>query len=118
VSGARVVQLKPGIVRMTARSVLLACALAMLALSRPATAGMLEGAPDAIVCDFESGSLVVYAARRMQDGTTLYESLEREFTAVITVDAHGVLHWENRPDCDGKSVDQLRDEGRAFDFAR
>jgi hypothetical protein len=106
-----------GNARMTARSILLAGA-AMLAVLHPAEAGLLEGVPDAIVCDFENGKLVVYAARRMADGSTLYEALEREFMTIITIDAQGILHWENRPDCDGKSVDQLREEGKAFDFSR
>jgi hypothetical protein len=103
---------------MRARSILFACALATVLSLRPAAAGLLEGVPDAIVCDFENGKLVVYVARRMADGSTLYETLEREFMTVITIDAQGILHWENRPGCDGKSVDQLREEGRAFDFSR
>jgi hypothetical protein len=102
---------------MTARSILFACAVAMILSLRPAAAGMLEGVPDAIVCDLEKGKLVVYVARRLEDGSTLYEALEREFMTVITVDAQGKLHWENRPGCDGKSVEQLREEGKAFDFS-
>jgi hypothetical protein len=102
---------------MTARSILFACALATILSFRPAAAGLLEGVPDAIVCDFENGKLVVYVARRMADGSTLYEALEREFMTVISIDPQGILHWENLPSCDGKSVDQLRGEGRAFDFS-
>jgi hypothetical protein len=102
---------------MTARSILFTCALATILSFRPAAAGMLEGVPDAVVCDLENGKLVVYVARRMADGSTLYEALEREFMTVITIDAQGILHWENLPSCDGKSVDQLRGEGRAFDFS-
>jgi hypothetical protein len=102
---------------MTARTILFAFAAAMILSLRPAAAGLLEGVPDAIVCDFENGKLVVYVARRMEDGSTLYESLEREFMTVITIDAQGILHWDNRPGGDGKSVDQLRDEGKAFDFS-
>ena len=102
---------------MTARSILFACAVAMILSLRPAAPGLLEGVPDAIVCDFESGKLVVYVARRLEDGSTLYESLEREFMTVITIDAQGILQWENRPGCDGKSIDQLREEGKAFDFS-
>jgi hypothetical protein len=101
---------------MTARSILFALVAAMVLSLRPASAGMLEGVPDAIACAVGKGKLVVYVARRLDDGSTLYESLEREFMTVITVDSKGILHWENRPDCDGKSVDQLRQEGRAFDF--
>ena len=103
---------------MTARSILLACVLAILLTLRPAAAGLLEGAPDAIVCDFEGGKLVVYVTRRLADGSTQYESLERAFMTDITIDAQGVLHWQNRPGCDGKSVDQLREEGKAFDLSR
>jgi hypothetical protein len=36
--------------------------------------------------------------------------------AVITIDANGILHWQNQPSCDGKNVQQLRDGGQAFDF--
>ena len=103
---------------MTARSILLACVLAMLPALHPAAAGLLKGVPDAIVCDFEGGKLVVYVARRLEDGSTQYQSLEHEFMAEITIDAQGILHWQNRPGCDGKSVDQLREEGKAFDFSR
>jgi hypothetical protein len=101
---------------MTARSLLFACAAAIFAAA-PAAAGMLSDVPDAIVCDLGKGKLVVYVARRLDDGSTLYEPLEREFSIVITIDAEGVLHWDNNPGCDGKSVDQLRDEGKAFDLA-
>jgi hypothetical protein len=102
---------------MTARSILFACAVAMIMALRPAAAGLLGDVPDGIVCAVGTGKLVVYVARRLDDGSTLYESLEREFMTVITIDPKGVLHWDNRPDCDGKSVDQLRQEGKAFDFA-
>jgi hypothetical protein len=102
---------------MTARSMLFACAVVMILSLHPAAAGLLEGVPDAIVCDVGEGKLVVYVARRLDDGSTLYEALEREFMTVITIDAQGILHWENRPGCDGKSVEQLREEGKAFDFS-
>jgi hypothetical protein len=102
---------------MTARSILLACVLTSILSLRPAAAGLLEGVPDAIVCDFEGGKIVVYVTRRLADGSTQYESLERAFMTEITIDAQGVLHWQNRPDCDGKTVDQLREEGKAFDFS-
>jgi hypothetical protein len=102
---------------MTARPILLACVLTSILSLRPAAAGLLDGVPDAIVCDFEGGKIVVYVTRRLADGSTQYESLERAFVTEITVDAQGVLHWQNRPGCDGKSVDQLREEGKAFDFS-
>jgi len=101
---------------MTAGSILPALVIAMAAAIGSAAAGMLDNVPDAIVCDVGKGKLVIYVARRLDDGSTLYESLEREFTTVIKVDSQGVLHWDNNP-CDGKTVDQLRDEGRAFDLA-
>lgn len=102
---------------MTARSILLACAVVIAMSLHPAAAGLLGDVPDAIVCVLGKGKLVVYAARRLDDGSALYEPLEREFSAVITIDAKGVLHWANRPDCDGKSVEQLRRDGQAVDFA-
>jgi len=102
---------------MTGRTILIACFAAQLMALGPAAAGMIEGVPDAIVCDVGKGKLVAYVARRLDDGSTLYESLEREFSIVITVDAKGILHWDNNASCDGKSVDQLRGEGKAFDLA-
>lgn len=102
---------------MTVRSILFACAVVMASSPQPAAAGLLQGVPDTIVCDFEGGKIVVYVARRLADGSTLYESLEREFMTEITIDAQGILRWQNRPGCDGKSVDQLREEGKAFDFS-
>lgn len=102
---------------MTARSILFACCAALLLMTGPARAGMLDGVPDAIVCDVGKGKLVVYVARRMDDGSTLYEALEREFSIIVTIDAKGILHWDNNAGCDGKSVDQLRGEGKAFDLA-
>lgn len=101
---------------MTVRSILLACALVLVATGRPASAEVLQGVPDVIACDLEQGKIVVYVARRLNDGSTLYESLEREYMAVITIDANGILHWQNQPSCDGKSVQQLREQGSAFDF--
>jgi hypothetical protein len=101
---------------MTARPILFAYAVVAIMSLHPALAGLLEGVPDGIVCDVGKGKLVVYVARRLDDGSTLYESLEREFMTVITIDSKGILHWENRPGCDGKSVEQLREEGKAFDF--
>jgi hypothetical protein len=101
---------------MTARSILFALVVAIVMSLRPAAAGVLEGVPDAIVCDIGKGKMVVYVSRRLDDGSTVYASLEREFTAIITIDTKGILHWQNREGCDGKSIDQLRQEGKAFDF--
>ncbi|MEM7021783.1 MAG: hypothetical protein AAF637_04235 [Pseudomonadota bacterium] len=101
---------------MNARSMLFACAMALLGPTGSAAAGMLGDLPDAIVCDVGAGKLVVYVARQLDDGSTLYEALAREFTTVITVDSDGVLHWDNNA-CDGKTLDQLHDEGRTFDLA-
>ena len=101
--------------RMLARTLLISCVVSLAAL-KPLAAGILGDVPDGIVCDLEKGKLVVYAARQLEDGSTLYEALERQFTTVITIDPQGILRWENRPDCDGKSVDELRSEGKAFDF--
>jgi uncharacterized protein YdaL len=102
---------------MTARSILFACAALVLVMTgRPTNAEILQGVPDVIVCDVGKGKIVVYVARRLDDGSTLYEALEREFVAEVTIDANGVLHWENQPNCDGKNIQQLRDQGSVFDF--
>ncbi len=81
----------------------------------PTKAGVFEGFPDMIVCDFPGDKIVAYIDRVLDDGGAVYKAPSGQFA---TVDPDGILHRENLPDCDGKSLTQLGEEGKTFDFSR
>lgn len=85
---------------MTAGSVLVVCAVAMILSLRPAAASLLEGVTDSTVCDIEDGKVVVHVWP-LEEGTR-YDSLERAFMTVIMIETQGIPHWE---------------EGKAFGFS-
>jgi len=89
-----------------------------------ATAGMLSEHPDVLVCSVDDPTdvlpwdqLVFYVSARIEAGTTLYKSLTSN-PILITVDGGGRIDAPNLADCDGKTVAELRREGRAGDLAR
>lgn len=90
----------------------------------PAQAGVFDGRPDALVCSVADPSdvqawdqIVFYVSARLEDGGVLYKSLTSNPVLVI-VSIDGRVEARNLADCNGKSVIELRDEGRAFDFSR
>jgi hypothetical protein len=92
----------------------------MLVLAVPTRAEILPGMPDAIVCSVRDPTgtlrwerLVYYASARMIDGRTLYKTLTSD-PVVLLVSAEGIIDGPNLADCDGRSVNTLLDEGRAF----
>ncbi len=87
----------------------------LICTTAPTKAGIFEGFPDMIVCKMRGGQIVVYIDRVLDDGGALYKVLSGQS---VSVDSDGVLHRENLPDCDGKSLEQLREEGKTFDFTR
>ena len=100
----------------------LACAVCILALAPSAHAGVFGGAPDAIVCSVDDpidvqpwDKLVFYVSARLENGGILYKTLTSN-PVLVTVDPDGRLQAKNLADCDGKSVDELRELGRAFDL--
>ncbi len=103
----------------------LACTVLVLLahLPAPAQAGIITGMPDAIVCSVKDPTgvlpwerLVFYVSARMRDGRTLYKSSTSD-PVVLLVNADGVIDGANLADCDGRNIDSLREEGRAFSFA-
>lgn len=87
-------------------------------------AGVFAGRPDVLVCSVEDPSevqpwdqFVFYVSGRLEDGGVLYKSLTSN-PVLITITPDGRIAAENLEDCDGKTVAELRDEGRAFDFSR
>jgi len=105
---------------MLARLYIAVIALFGFALS-PAAAGIFDTAPDAILCKLSAKAgqpatlVVFYVDGRRDDGTVNYVPLGQ--TAVrITVGADSVIEARNIAGCDGKTVQELRDAGRAFDL--
>jgi len=105
---------------MLARHCAALIAVAALACS-PATAGISGDAPDIIVCrlaptsDRPGGNVAYYIAANFDDGVSIYKTLTNTATQ-LRVDAAGMVRVQNLPDCNGATVQQLRESGRAFDY--
>ncbi len=91
-------------------------------LASNAVAGVFAGRPDVLVCSVNDPAeiqpwdqFVFYVSGRLEDGGVLYKSLTSNPVLVI-VRPDGRVEAENLADCDGKTVAELRAEGRAFDF--
>ncbi len=99
-------------------------AASLLAFSNtPARAEIITGMPDAIVCSVRdpTGSLpwerlVFYVSASTVDGRTLFKTLTSD-PVVLLVSADGVVSGGNLADCDGRTVESLAREGKAFTFA-
>ena len=104
--------------------ILAAVGLVGALISMSSQAGVFSGRPDVLVCSVEDPSevqpwdqFVFYVSGRLEDGGVLYKSLTSN-PVLITVTPDGQVEAENLKDCDGKTVAELRDEGRAFDFSK
>lgn len=94
----------------------------LLALSPLAVASIVSGRPDAIVCSVSDPTkvlpwdeLVFYVSARTEDGATLYKTMTSS-PVLIQVEADGTVTADNLADCDGRTIAELRSEGRAVDF--
>ena len=90
-------------------------------VATPASAGIFGDAPDAILCpfpgtgDLPNALVVFYVEAHGDDGTLLYGSLGVT-PLKFFVDAGGKIEEGNIAECHGKTLQQLRDADRAFDF--
>lgn len=85
-----------------------------------AQASIIDGMPDAIVCSVKDPTgrlpwerLVYYVSAHTVAGATLYKTLTSD-PVVLLVSPGGIIDGRNLADCDGRSIQSLRDEGRAF----
>lgn len=85
-------------------------------------AGVFEDRPDAIVCSVSDPTgvlrwdeLVFWVSARMRGGDTLYKTLTSD-PVVLVVDAEGRIDGRNLADCDDRTLDELRAEGRTLDL--
>lgn len=97
-------------------------AASLLSLYCPSQAGVFPGRPDVLVCSVDDpikvqpwDQFVFYVSARLEDGGVLYKSLTSN-PVLVTVTPDGRVEAKNLADCDGKTVTELREEGRAFDF--
>lgn len=94
-----------------------------LALPSTSHAGVFPGHPDVLVCSVDDpveiqpwDQFVFYVSARLKDGAVLYKSLTSN-PVLVKITTDGRVQAENLADCDGRTVAELRDEGRAFDFS-
>ena len=105
---------------LRAKVIVFCLALFFPGTSVTAWAGIVPGMPDAIVCSVKDPTgtlpwerLVFYVSASTVDGRTLYKTLTSD-PVVLLVSADGVISGGNLADCDGRHIDSLVDEGRAF----
>lgn len=86
-------------------------------------AEVFPGFPDVLVCSVHDpidvqpwDKFVFYVSARLEDGSVLYKSLTSN-PVLVTITTSGLVDAENLEDCDGKTIDELREEGRAFNFS-
>ena len=83
-------------------------------------AGVFEGFPDVVICRIDqtasgrSGDILFFVSARDDAGYVRYKSLER--TAVnLVIDENGTVAAANLKHCDGKTLEQLRADGRVVE---
>jgi hypothetical protein len=115
------IRARAGVQREPARRWRLSTVLAV-AFPVMAQAGLFSDQPDVVVCSVEDpvnlqpwDQLVFYVSARLEDGGILYKSLTSN-PILVTISPAGRVDAENLADCDGKTVADLRAEGRAYDF--
>ena len=104
----------------TNRLSILCLSLLLLAPCLTVRAAIVEGFPDAIVCSVRDPTgltpweeLVFYVSAHTLDGDTLYKTLTSD-PVVIIVNPDGMLNAPNLAQCDGRTIDELLESGRAF----
>lgn len=97
-------------------------AACLLSIPGAASAGVFSDLPDVLVCSVDDPSnaqawdqFVFYVSAKLDDGSVLYKSLTSN-PVLVQISTDGTVTAENLADCDGRTVAELRDEGRAFDF--
>lgn len=87
-------------------------------------AGVFSDRPDVLVCSVDDpigvqpwDQFVFYVSARLEDGSILYKSLTSN-PVLVVVTTDGRVEAKNLSDCDGRTVADLRAEGRAFNFSQ
>ena len=78
-----------------------------------AHAEIFEGYPDAIICRLANLQAVGYIAFLKDDGSAIYMTLANR-SGTVTPDH--VFHRPGAQDCDGKTLEQLKQDGQTRVF--
>ncbi|MEM0953103.1 MAG: hypothetical protein AAGI24_03080 [Pseudomonadota bacterium] len=113
----------PGVLTIAVMlAVMLAVLLTALFTAAIARAEIIPGMPDAIVCSVKDPTgvlpwerMVFYVSAQLRDGDTLYKSATSD-PVLLKISEQGVINAANLADCDGRPVDELRKEGKAFNL--
>jgi hypothetical protein len=78
--------------------------------------GVIKGIPDVVVCDkADGGKVVLRILQTRADGSAVYRGIGNN---IAIIDKHGVMKRAGAPDCDGKTLKELRKSNKAFDLVR
>jgi len=83
-------------------------------IASSASAEMIKGYPDTILCRGGDTRGIAYIAGVKDDGSAVYRVLSAEIYLTVTPDR--VVHHHGSKDCDGKSLDQLAKDGQTGNF--
>ncbi len=107
---------------LSPRLTLITLAAAWCVAAPPAAAEILAGVPDVIVCSIivpdrglVRGRVVFYLDAQEDAGITYYKSLGSA-PRQLRAGPDGVFEEGQLQDCNGKSIDELREAGRAFNI--
>ncbi len=90
--------------------------LCLIIFPSPSYPGVVEGFPDMIVCNKAGGGKVVLTIMQtFADGSAAYRGRGNN---VAIVGADSVIRREGAADCNGKTLEQLRSEGKTFDLVK
>ena len=79
--------------------------------SRMAWAEVFSGYPDIIVCQAPNFRIAFYIDRKDNDGVVWYKTMERQ---VAKIDKQSIFRREHGSDCNGKTLEELRKEGKTL----
>ncbi len=90
--------------------------LCLIIVPGPSDPGVMEGFPDMIVCKkADGGKVVLTIMQTFADGSAAYRGRGNN-VAIVGTDS--VIRREGAADCNGKTLEQLRSEGKAFDLVK
>ena len=94
--------------------------ISLMSWGQSALGAIIEDHPDAIVCSVKDPTgflpweeLVFYVSAHTRNGETLYKTLTSD-PVVIIMGSDGRLQASNLKDCDGRTAEELIEDGRAF----
>ena len=85
-------------------------------LTSAVRAEMIRGYPDVIICTTPNAKFVLKLQKVLTDGSATYGAEQGSGVAVVGTDK--ILRREGRNDCNGKSLDQLKQNGQTRDLTK